>query len=288
VTTATPGADHDLSAPATDDRYPLGRSAREARRLIYQGDFQAVFTRRLLAEAGIGPGDRVLDVGSGAGDVALLAADLVGPGGAVVGIDVNPRVLAAARERAQAAGHANIAFVEGDVTVSAPEGPFDAVVGRLVLLYLPDPVATLRALAARLRRGGVLAFQEFDFGVDSLAQFPPTPLWQQVWGWLRAGFLRAGVDEHIGYRLHQLYCAAGLPAPSMHVAAAVGGGAEWGGYEYAALTVRSMLPHLTAAGIATAAEVAVDTLADRLRAETHGSGGVVKTPDLVSAWTTVA
>src|SRR3954452_6741406 len=79
------------------DTYVLGRSAAETRRLILQGDFQAPYTRRFLLDAGIEVGMRVLDVGSGAGDVALLAADLVGPQGSVVGIDVNPRVLDTAR-----------------------------------------------------------------------------------------------------------------------------------------------------------------------------------------------
>ena len=56
-------------------------------------------TRELFVTAGIGPGMRVLDVGSGAGDVALLAADLVGPTGEVVGIEVAPETIAVAEQR---------------------------------------------------------------------------------------------------------------------------------------------------------------------------------------------
>jgi hypothetical protein len=67
----------------------------------------------------------------------------------------------------------------------------------------------------------------------------------------------------------------------------VGGGADWGGYDYAAQTLRSALPALTKLGIVSAEEVDIDTLADRLRAETLGAGGVVKTPDLVGAWARV-
>lgn len=275
-------------APTTaPDAYVLGRSVTETKRLAFQGDFQSEFTRQLFDAAGIGPGMRVLDVGSGAGDVALLAADMVGPEGAVVGIDVNPAILATARARVEAAGRSNVTFVEGDVGAAAPDGPFDAVVGRLVLMYLRDVEATLRSLARRVRPGGVIAFQEFSFGPESMAQFPPSPLWQHVWGWLRSTFLRAGVDEWMGYRLHQLYVSAGLPAPRMQAASAVGGGPDWGGYRYAELTVRSMLPRITAFGIATAEEVDVDTLAVRLRDETLRHGGVVKTPDLVGAWTNV-
>jgi len=280
--------DDEKNLPSVaSDAYVLGRTVAETRRLAFQGDFQSEFTRQLFDAAGIGPGMRVLDVGSGAGDVALLAAEMVGPEGAVVGIDVNPAVLATARARVEAAGRSNVTFVDGDVGLAAPEGPFDAVVGRLVLMYLRAAAATLRSLARRVRPGGVIAFQEFSFGPESMAQFPPSPLWQQVWGWLRATFLRAGVDEWMGYRLHQLYLSAGLPAPRMQAASAVGGGPDWGGYQYAELTVRSMLPSMTAFGIAAAEEVDVDTLAARLRDETVRHGGVVKTPDLVGAWTNV-
>ncbi|HEX5504003.1 MAG TPA: class I SAM-dependent methyltransferase [Thermomicrobiales bacterium] len=287
MTTTVTGTERGMTDDAATDSYLLGRSAAETRRLMFQGDFQAPYTRRFFEDAGIGPGMRVLDVGSGAGDVAFLAADLVGPRGAVVGIDLNARVLDTARERARAAGLTQVGFVAGDLAADAPDGPFDAVVGRLVLLYQPDPAAALWALARRVRPGGIVAFQEYSFHAASLAQFPPTPLWGRVYGWLRAGFLAAGVDEYIGYRLASLYRDAGLPMPHLQMSAAVGGGADWGGYEYAALTLRSALPALTKFGIVTAEEVDIDTLADRLRAETLAAGGLVKTPDLVGAWARV-
>lgn len=71
---------------------------------------------------------RVLDVGSGMGDVALLAAELVGPTGSVVGVDTNPDALVAARRRAPE----NVNSVEGDIRHLELDGEFDAVVGRLV------------------------------------------------------------------------------------------------------------------------------------------------------------
>lgn len=272
-------AQHTMITP-----YLMGRGEAETERLIYQADFQSRFTRRLFEEAGIRPDMRVLDVGSGAGDVALLAAALVGPCGAVVGIDNNPTVLAMARGRAK--GRANITFIEGDLNEPPVDGPFDAVVGRLVLVHQPDPAATLRALARLVRPGGVIAFQEFNFTAESLVQSPPTPLWQQVWGWMRETMRRAGIDDQIGYHLHRHYRDAGLPAPHMHASSSVGG-AEWGGHLYAAETLRSMLPLVMAFGIATADEVGIETLAERLRAETAACDGVVKSPDLIGAWTRV-
>ena len=120
--------------PPTDDYYMMGRSEAETRRLLAQSRLYGPFTRRLLHEAGIAKGMRVLDVGSGAGDVALLVAEMVGPEGKVVGVDQNSEVLKTARARARAAGAINATFLEGDISdlVMEEEG-FDAVVGRLVL-----------------------------------------------------------------------------------------------------------------------------------------------------------
>jgi ubiquinone/menaquinone biosynthesis C-methylase UbiE len=121
----------------------MGRTEHETQRLRRQGQLYGPLTRRLLAAAGVGPGMRVLDVGSGAGDVALLLAELVGPTGSVVGIDSNPKLLATARGRAQAAGHVNVTFVAGDLRELTLEEDFDAVVGRLILCHLEDPAAVL-------------------------------------------------------------------------------------------------------------------------------------------------
>src|SRR5437867_11056695 len=98
-----------------DATYVLGHSAEETRRLQRQAQVYGPSSRRLFVEAGITNGMRVLDVGSGAGDVALLVADLVGPQGRVVGVDTNAVILDTARERAHAAGLTNVSFIEGDI-----------------------------------------------------------------------------------------------------------------------------------------------------------------------------
>src|SRR6185312_15706242 len=96
----------------------------------------------------LAPGMHVLDVGSGAGDVALLAANLVGREGSVVGIDMNADSLQIARERASAMGLTNVSFREGDITTVALDDEYDAIVGRFVLIYLQDRAAVLRRLVA--------------------------------------------------------------------------------------------------------------------------------------------
>jgi ubiquinone/menaquinone biosynthesis C-methylase UbiE len=110
--------------------YVLGRTAEETERLEAQAAFVHPFTERLFRDAGIGRGMKVLDLGSGAGDVALLAARLVGSEGEVVGIDTNPSILETARGRARDAGCSNVSFAAGDIRELSLAQDFDAVVGR--------------------------------------------------------------------------------------------------------------------------------------------------------------
>jgi SAM-dependent methyltransferase len=264
--------------------YLMGRTTAETDRLIRQGRFLNPTTRRMLTEAGLTPGMRVLDLGSGAGDVALLAAELVGPTGRVVGVDRNPEVLAVAQARAETADLATVTFVAGDLRTFEPAEPVDAIVGRLVLMYLPEPAAVLRRLAGWLRPGGAIAIQEYNFGVASLQWYPAMPTWQRFWDWFQTTAARTGMELLMGYRLGAAFQAAGLPAPHLHLESPLIAGDDPAGYTWAADSLRSVLPLTYQFGLATPAEVDVETLAARLRAETIAHGGVVKSPDLVSAW----
>jgi len=106
---------HDV--PETE--YILGHSDRGIRRLMHQAAILRPITEGLPRGAGIGRGMRILDLGCGAGDVSMLAAELVGAAGSVVGIDRNQDVIAVARERAQAAKLGQVGFEE----VSSAPGP---------------------------------------------------------------------------------------------------------------------------------------------------------------------
>jgi hypothetical protein len=177
--------------------------------------------------------------------------------------------------------------VTGDVRDADLSGAFDAVVGRLVVMYLPDPAAVVRSLAARLTPGGIVAFQEYNFTPDSGRQSPPTPLWQRTWGWTIETIARAGLPAEPGFGLRRTFRAAGLPEPTLRLSSYVGAGPDSFAYTWAAESLRSMLPLTVRLGVATADEVDIDTLADRLRAETVAADGVVKAPDLVGAWVRV-
>lgn len=265
------------------DTYALGRSEAETQRLVRQAQIYGPLTRQFLASAGIGAGMKVLDVGSGAGDVTLLLAELVGPHGAVVGVEMNPSILETARARVHAVGWTNVTFLEGDVASIVPDDDFDALVGRWVLMYLPDPAAMLRQLLRHLRPGGIVAFQEVDFTYPPTT-FPPAPLHRQVMRWTTPPPGSGGPEQQMGSKLHRTYVDAGLPAPQLRLDAPVGGGPDWPGYAYVADTVRSLLPMLEKMGSVAAEDVDVESLADRLRAEVADQGGIQMLPIIMGAW----
>lgn len=117
-----------------------------------------VVSDRLIALARVAPGQRVLDIATGAGDPALTVARVVGPAGSVVGIDQAPQMLAAARERAAQAGLSNVTFIEGNAQVlDLPPQSFDAVVSRWGLMFFLPLVPALEGVRRVLRPGGYLA-----------------------------------------------------------------------------------------------------------------------------------
>jgi SAM-dependent methyltransferase len=268
---------------ATDPIYAMGYSAEETQRLIAQSQLYTPFTRQLFIEAGIGRGMRVLDVGSGAGDVALLAAELVGPSGHVVGVDSNAAILGVARARAQALGFGNIELVAADIRDLAVGQAFDAVVSRFILIHQRDPAETLRLAAGHLRPGGVIVSQEHDPLSEAMSA-PPSPLLRQARLWARALAEQLGMSADVAFNLHRHYVAAGLPAPQLRMDAPIGSVATWGGYAQAEGSLRSLLPLLERHGIATAAEVDVDTFATRLYAEIGAHGGMMRGTPVIGAW----
>jgi SAM-dependent methyltransferase len=264
--------------------YQLGSDAAELERLDLQGRVLAPATRTILQLAGVRRDMRVLDLGSGAGDVAFVAAELAGPGGEVVGIDQSADSVAKATARAAERGLSNVRFVAGDIHDRAPGGPFDAIIGRLVLMYVPDPAAVLRTQASVLRPGGVVAPIEFD--LHSARSLPSTPLAGQALAWLREAFTHAGIDPALGPGLWAVLQAAGLQPSGMIGVQPHFGPEDPDGAAILAGIIRTVLPLIERLGVATAAEVGADTLQQRLSDEFATSAAVFAHPMLISAWGT--
>ena len=279
----------ELASPPTPGdparAYALERSREEYERLTRQAALFRGMTERLFHAAGLAPGMRVLDVGSGAGDVALLAAELVGPEGVVVGVDVDGAALATARARAELLGLRNVRFLEGDVRTAALGDGFDAAVGRLVLMYVEDPAQALRAIAARVQSGGAIAFQELDLdpGIDARS-LPGGTLWDETGRLVIETFVRAGAHVRMGRQLYGTFVAAGLAAPAMCEEALVGGGPDFAAYAWLAGVVRSLAPLMQKLGVATAEDLGLDTLAERIREDAVAGRAVVWSPPLIGAY----
>src|SRR5215469_2625166 len=269
---------------SAETRYQLGSDAAELARLDLQGRLLAPATRTILATAGVRPGMRVLDLGSGAGDVAFAAAGLVGPAGEVIGIDQSRDAVARATARAGQRGLSNVRFVAGDIHDPAPGGPFDSIIGRLVLMYVPDPAAVLRTQASVLRSGGIIAPIEFD--LHSARSLPSTPLAGQALSWLGEAFTRAGIDPALGPGLWAVLQAAGLQPSGMIGVQPHFGPDDPDGAAILAGIVTTVLPLIERLGVTTAAEVGADTLQQRLSDELAASAAVFAHPMLISAWGT--
>ena len=262
------------SPPIARSRGELDQPSLSARQF---GPLSAI----LFHEAGLRPGMRVLDMCSGAGDVALVARDLVGPDGDVVGFDQTAAAVAYANQRAASLGLTNVRFIEAAVE-DLPFGPeFDAVVGRVVLMYRRDPVADLRALIRCLRPGGLVLFQEFDQLPGKTV--PAAPFIDQVRDWLLDFMARSGIELEMGPKLYQTFKAAGLPPPEMRIDGFIGG-VESVAPALVANVMRLLLPQIEAMGVVSGEEVQIDTLEQRMRAALEETGGVMSTPLLIGAW----
>src|SRR4029453_1052005 len=269
-----------------DPIYVMGRSADETLRLQERAQFFEPLTRHLFQDAGIGPGMRVLDIGSGPGDVSFLAAELVGPTGAVLGVDAIPEVVRTAIRRAEASGLHHVSFMAGDIRDLALEREFDAVVGRLVLMYSADPSATLRSALRHVRPHGLVAFHEMNMGAPVWSE-PVSPLHQLLARCVSEAFARSGVEMASGTRLHEVFVAAGVASPQMCTSALIGAGDQWIGRFAAAFgagILRSLLPVILEHGLATESGLGLDTFDERYIGEVVRQGTVVQWIPFVGAW----
>jgi len=262
--------------------YSLGHSEKELRRLRIQAAWYEPSTLRLFQQAGISEGMRVLDLGCGVGDVSFTARKLVGATGEVVGIDRSELAIAEARRRAESAGLKNVSFLTADLDNFRSEKKFDAVVGRLVLMYPPDPAATLRSLLPSVTPNAIFAFQEADYRV--VTSYPEDTLYARMVE-LITEVMSATSNVRMGAHLFQTFISAGLPAPQLHIEVFTGGKPDYPGFEVVAEIVRSLLPSIEKRGLASATELDIDTLAQRMRDDAINKLATCSWPGFVNAWT---
>lgn len=264
------------------ESYVLGHSDQELDRLISQARFFGDLTWQVLNMAGLKPGMRVLDIGCGAGDVSFLAARIVGPEGAVIGVDKSPEAIRLASQRAATAGLANVQFLAGDLSEFVLDDPVDALIGRLVLMYFADPAVLLRRLVGFLKPGGLAVFHELD--LTGAKSEPVCDLFETTLRRIKQTFTRAGVDIQAGLKLGRIFQEAGLPAPQMIQGARVESGPDSPVYQQLEQITRTLVPLMERTGVATATEVDIDTLAARIREEAVARNVTMVSPAFIGAW----
>jgi SAM-dependent methyltransferase len=113
----------------------------------------------LLSRLGLRGGESVLEIGCGTGPTTERLVELVGPAGRVVAVDISEPMLAVARQRVAALGHANAQFLLGDAQVFAFEpAAFDLATSRMGVMFFADPVAAFANIVRALKPGGRLVF----------------------------------------------------------------------------------------------------------------------------------
>jgi SAM-dependent methyltransferase len=241
-------------------------------------------TRRYLVDAGITQGMRVMELGCGGGEITEILAELVGATGTVVAIDRNRDMLALARDRMKERGIGHIQFVCADAAedLSALDGfagdSFDALAGRRVLMYLPDPAQVLRRFARWLRSGGVVVFEEADANMVP-ARTSPMPAHDQVVEWLKRMLIAEGANPAMGFDLPATFARAGLTLGRIRAEAVIQG--QGTQYPLADL-LKLVQSRVISAGIATQTEV--DAIASQLSTENRDPTHVYVSEMSFCAW----
>jgi SAM-dependent methyltransferase len=263
--------------------YALGHTTQEYERLRAQARDWEAATARILDQIGLPAGASCLDAGCGPGETTRLLAQRVGPGGRVLGIDLDASIGTLAVEMLHGSGYRHCAFRPHDLTADepVPGGPFDLVYARLLLIHLPDRAAVLARLWDAVAPGGYLVVQDYDaaaFGV-----VPELPSFAEMTRVIMGTFQALGADVRTGAMLPQLFVQAGVGIPD---GTDVTGHVEplgAGGRAYAENTYRSLLPAARARGITTDAGSAA-LLADLARDARWFADRPVLWPLMIGAW----
>jgi SAM-dependent methyltransferase len=234
-------------------------------------------TLALLERVEVRAGLSCLDAGCGGGDVAVELARLVGPGGRVVGTDLDEAKLDLARGEAAAQGLTNVEFRRADV-VATEDGAYDLVYARFLLSHLPDPAGGLAKLRRAVRPGGMIAVEDVDH--SGCFCHPDNAAYQGYVDLYTQTAARRGCDANLGRRLPTLLIDGGFAAVGVNVVqpAALAGDAK----HAIALTLENVAPAILAEGLAEPDQM--DRMIDDLYAFARDPRALAAFPRIVQVW----
>jgi SAM-dependent methyltransferase len=253
-----------------------GAAGRERLRVLSR--VMGPMTVRLLERVGVPRGARCLDAGCGGGDVTLTLSRMVGPAGAVVGIDIDDVKLDLARREAAADGAGNVDYRHAGIDEVSADGAFDVAYSRFLLCHLPDPDAGLDRLVGAVRPGGVVAVQDIDYTGGFC--HPPSGAFHAYWDLYPRVAAFAGGDPYLGRRLPAMFAAAGIEDVGVHIEQPAGFDADT--KLLSALTLENIADAAVSAGLANAGDV--DELMHEFHAFAARPDTMLTLPRMVQVW----
>jgi SAM-dependent methyltransferase len=234
-------------------------------------------TMSMLDAIGIGEGDRCIDLGCGGGHVAIELAKRVGPGGFVLGIDLDEALLEVARGEADAQGLTNVRFRVSAVEEVA-ESDLDFGYSRLLFMHLADPEKVAELLAGSVRAGGTVALEDAEF--SACFTYPRCSAYDGWVGWYQEAVRRNGGDPNIGPRLPSLLRSVGVTNVGVRVAqdAFVSGPEK----QLQEMSMAKQKAAVVSAGVATADEY--DAAYAEVQAFAADPSTLIAGPRIVQAW----
>lgn len=196
------------------EHYILATGGQDVKRLRLLHQVYGPGTEALFRRVGLRDDLRVAEIGCGSGNTACWVAEQVGPSGSVMAIDVSGEQIEQARQQAQSRGLKNIEFqVANAYSPRLPEGTFDLVYCRLVLMHLTRPVDALNAMRDLVRPGGLVVCEEMD--LSCWLCDPPAEAMTRFFALNTALGGRRGENFSLGASLHQLFREVGFARPEV-------------------------------------------------------------------------
>jgi SAM-dependent methyltransferase len=240
----------------SEREYVLGTGDDELARLAQQNRLWSDTVVTAWLRAGVVPGMRALDVGCGPGFAAFDLAQLVGAGGAVLGVDESANFVAHANAQAEVRGLPWLRARRGDVQqlddALAGEAPFDFAYARWVLCFVRDPHAVLQGIARALRPGGRIVIHDY-FNYGSMTTGPRRESHDRAVAATMRSWREQGGDPDVMARVPPLLAELGFEVELLqaHTRVARGGDSM---FTWSETWWRTFAPKLVQKGLLTAAD----------------------------------